>query len=232
MRPIPARSGTAPSTSARRRLRSGIVAAVCVALLAASLASATSAAAFPAVPAPAGPPVTPAAAAGASALSAPAAANTLRTLSRFQPDHFVQSTGNVYWTYNVGSSTGREYARVYRMSKQGTPGTERVLWELSGPSSPFYFRALTYAKVGTQFYGYFVVDNAQTHTSVIRRVSLAGGQAVTIVASPRYIGPRDLVTDGRFLFWADEGGLRRSTIGGAELTTLASGRRWGRSAST
>jgi hypothetical protein len=108
------------------------------------------------------------------------------------------------------------------MSKAGPAGTAVLRYQESG-TDLIYFRALAYAKIGTQWYAYFVVDNARTRTSLIKRVNLAGGSAVTIVDSPRYISWRGLVTDGQFLFWADEGGLRRSTIGGAGLTTLATG---------
>ena len=108
------------------------------------------------------------------------------------------------------------------MSKVGTPGTERLLYQEAHNGSRF-FNAITYAKIGTSFFGYFVVNNSATHTSVIKRVPLAGGAATTIVTSPRYISTRDLVTDGLTLYWADEGGLRRSPIGGGGVTTLFAG---------
>jgi hypothetical protein len=215
MRPATKSDETSPTSigliPTAQRLRSGIVAAACATLLAAALATAA-----------------PAAAARAEAphTSAPAAAPSLTTLSIFQPDHLLQSTGNLCWTFNVGSTGGRHYARLYSMSKAGPAGTAFLRYQESG-TDLIYLRALAYAKVGTQWYAYFVVDNARTRSSVIKRVDLAGGQAVTIVASPRYIGSRGLVTDGQFLFWADEGGLRRSTIGGTGLTTLATGASFG-----
>ena len=195
------------STSTRQRLAYGIVTAVCASMLAASLATAG-----------------PAAAVGAESphTAAAAASSKVATLSIFEPDHLLQSTGNLYWTYNVGSTGGRHHARLYSMSKAGPAGTAVLRYQESG-TDLVYFRALAYAKIGTQWYAYFVVDNARPRTSVIKRVNLAGGSAVTIVASPRYISSRGLVTDGQFLFWADEGGLRRSTIGEAGLTTLARG---------
>jgi hypothetical protein len=188
-----------------------MVAAACATLLAASLATAASAAASRAE---------------SPHMSVPAAAPTVTTLSIFEPDHLLQSRGNLYWTYNVGSTGGQHHARLYSMSKAGPAGTAFLRYQESG-TDLIYFRALAYAKIGTQWYAYFVVDNASTHTSVIKRVNLAGGSAVTIVASPRFIGSRGLVTDGRFLFWADEGGLRRSTMGGAGRTTLATGASFG-----
>jgi hypothetical protein len=205
------RNITTGAIPARQLLRSGIVAAACATMLAASFATAA-----------------PAAAARAKAPHTSASANapTVTTWSIFEPDHLLQSTGNLYWTFNVGSTGGRHYARLYSMSKAGPAGTAFLRYQESG-TDLIYFRALAYAKIGTQWYAYFVVDNAGTHKSVIKRVNLAGGSAVTIVSSPGYIGSRGLVTDGEFLFWADEGGLRRSTIGGAELATLATGTSFG-----
>ena len=163
----------------------------------------------------------PAATASAPPDSDTSRIGTLTTLSRIVPSRLVQSTGNLYWTNNVVPSGGIGFARVYRMSKVGTPGTERLLYQEAHNGSRF-FNAITYAKIGTSFFGYFVVNNSATHTSVIKRVPLAGGAASTIVTSPRYISTRDLVTDGLTLYWADEGGLRRSPIGGGGVTTLFS----------
>ena len=139
---------------------------------------------------------------------------TTKTLSTIYPMRLVQSTGNLYWTANVPTSDGDDFSRVYRMSKSGTPGTERLLYQETHPGDR-YFSAFAWAKVGNRYWGYFVVNNSSTHTSVIKRVSLGGGPATTLVTSPRYIGNRDLVSDGTYLFWGDAGGLRRSRVNGS-----------------
>jgi hypothetical protein len=144
----------------------------------------------------------------------------LETLSRTHPFHLVQSTGNLYWTVNTDqNSNGVAFSQIYRMSKQGPPGTERVIYQESHDGGP-YFAALTYAKLGSQYYAFFVVNDPEAHTSVIKRVSLGGGTAQRILTSPGYIGSRDLVTDGTYLFWADDKGLRRSKVDGTARATF------------
>jgi len=54
-------------------------------------------------------------------------------------------------------------------------------------------------------------------------VPLAGGDAVVLATSPAVIGNRDLLTDGSFLYWADEDGIRKMTIAGGPVQTVASG---------
>lgn len=147
---------------------------------------------------------------------------TLTTLSKARPFHLVQSTGNLYWTANTDpNSNGVAFSRIYRMSKAGSPGTARVLYQESHDGTP-YFAALSYAKLGTRYYAFFVVNDPANHTSVIKRVWLGGGAARTIATSPGYIGSRDLVTDGTYLFWADEKGLRRTKLDGKARATLHS----------
>ena len=144
----------------------------------------------------------------------------LETLSELQPARLVLSTGNVYWTTNVDPVSGVGYARIYRMSKAGEPGTERLIYQEESDGSTYFFD-LTYAKIGTQYFAYFVVNKADERTSAIKRVSLGGGAARTIATAPGYVGARELVTDGTYLFWADEGGLRRVSISGGPVTTLS-----------
>jgi hypothetical protein len=137
------------------------------------------------------------------------------------PERLVQSTGNLYWTANVLNEFGRSTSTVYRTGKLDRPGQEHALYRLSH-GGEIHFGALTYAQVGT-WYGYVVVNDRSTSRSQIRRVPLAGGPAVTLTTSPRSIGGRDLTTDGRTLFWADEGGLRSMPIGGGPVRTLVAG---------
>jgi hypothetical protein len=139
------------------------------------------------------------------------------------PTRLIQSTGNLYWTtYNL-NEFGPSSASVYRASKTSTPGSERLLYRESATGGFFYFGDLTYASVGGVWYGYFVANYTQLGISQIKRIPLAGGAAVTLATSPRPVGTRDLKTDGAFLFWADDQGLRRMPIGGGAVTTIVAG---------
>jgi surface antigen len=146
------------------------------------------------------------------------------TLSYTQPDRLVQSTGNLYWTADqtVGAIS---QAEVYRASKGNQPGQERVLYQQSSlaASAPIDFEAITYANVGGNWYGYFVANHPFQRKSQIMRVPLAGGSALVLATSPAFIGSRDLVTDGSFLYWADAGGIRKMAIGGGAIQALVPG---------
>ncbi len=145
------------------------------------------------------------------------------TLSYSQPGRLIQSTGNLYWTADQ-TVQGRSQAVVYRASKTNEPGQEQILYqELSLPSSPVNFEAITYADVGGTWYGYFVANYPSQNESQIKRVPLTGGAAVVLATSPAGIGNRDLVTDGSSLYWADADGIRKMAITGGTVQTLVSG---------
>ncbi len=144
---------------------------------------------------------------------------TTTTLSYRQPTGLIQSTGNLYWTSNQ-SVDGSWQAEVYRASKDNEPGQERILYQESS-STPIEFAAITYADVAGTYYGYFVADYPEQNESEIKQVPLAGGGAVVLASSPGLIG--DLVTDGSFLYWADEDGIRKMAITGGTVQTIVSG---------
>jgi surface antigen len=143
------------------------------------------------------------------------------TLSYTQPDRLIQSTGNLYWTANQ-TVNGLSLATVYRASKGNQPGQESILYQQS-TATPVQFAAIAYANVAGTWYGYFVANHPTTGRSQIMRVPLARGAAVALATSPAYIGAGDLVTDGSFLYWADQRGIRRMRIAGGAVTTLVSG---------
>jgi surface antigen len=169
------------------------------------------------------------------------------TLSYSQPNRLLQSTGNLYWTaartvqvvaartvQGIAARTvqgaptqivqGTSEAVVYRASKTNWPGQEQVLYaEAGSPLSPVNFQAITYANVSGIWYGYFVANYPLQQLSLIKRVPLTGGAAVVLATSPAAIGPRDLVTDGSSLYWADAGGIRKLAISGGTVQTLVSG---------
>jgi surface antigen len=145
------------------------------------------------------------------------------TLSYTHPGRLIQSTGNLYWTANQ-TQNGVSQSDVYRASKGNVPGQESILYQESQPASnPVDLEAITYANVGGNWYGYFVANYPADAESQIMRVPLAGGSAVVLATSPAVIGNRDLVTDGSYLYWADEGGIRKMAIGGGGIQTLVSG---------
>ncbi len=154
------------------------------------------------------------------------------TLAYTQPDRLIQSTGNLYWTANQ-TLDGISYAEVLRASKDNEPGQERILYQesTSATSGSVDFAAITYANVGSTWYGYFVANyrvsagpgDPVQNESRITRVPLAGGAAVVIGTSPAFIGNGDLVTDGSFLYWADAQGIRRMAIAGGGVMTLVRG---------
>ncbi len=148
------------------------------------------------------------------------AASGPTTIASTPVDRMVQSTGNLYWTSHVLNEFGASSASVYRASKGSTPGAERALHTEWG-SGYFYFGDLTYASTN-DWYGYFVANYPASGVSQIKRVPLAGGSAVPLATSPSYVGLRDLHNDGAFLYWADDGGLRKMPIGGGPITTLTS----------
>jgi hypothetical protein len=159
---------------------------------------------------------------------AAAAAARITQLSDSPASRLVQSTGNLYWTSNGEGFNGG--SGVYRAPKSNTPGQEIQLYaeDYNPPQPEPNYGAITWAKVGDEYYGYFVVDytppNSSPTTSVIKVVPLSGGSAEVLVTAPALIGyTRDLVTDGSSLCWADAQGIRSVPVGGGPIRTLASG---------
>jgi hypothetical protein len=149
-----------------------------------------------------------------------AAASGPTQLSNSTPTRLIQSTGNLYWSWNaVGEVGPSERAIIFRASKSSRPGEEVSLYAETGVD----FEALTFAEVGGEFYGYFVANYSNTGVSQIKRIPLAGGPAVVLANAPSPIGDSDLVTDGSFLYWADGEGIRSMPIGGGGITTLVAG---------
>ncbi|MGD0808919.1 MAG: CHAP domain-containing protein [Acidimicrobiales bacterium] len=156
------------------------------------------------------------------------------TLSYTQPDRLVQSTENLYWTADRTAYRfqGRHVvtlseADVFRSAKDNEPGQEKVLYQESVPAGSVEhsvdFEAITYANVGGSWYGYFVANYPLHEESQIKRVPLTGGAADVLATSPGFIGNRDLVTDGLFLYWADATGIRKMSVGGGTVETLVAG---------
>jgi hypothetical protein len=169
-------------------------------------------------------------AASVAAVGAASASAATTTLANSKPDHVAASNGNLYWT-----SDSRAYVTqpsglvslaymgaVWRASKSNVPGQEQLLASET-ESYPVDFESITWARVGGQYYAYFVTNYPSRGISRIKRVPLSGGTEKTLVTSPATIGSRNLVNDGSYLYWADAGGIRKMPIGGGRVTTLASG---------
>lgn len=151
-------------------------------------------------------------------------AGTLTQIHNGSVTHIVTSTGNIYWTEHILNEIQPSTARIMRAEKTAKPGESRVLYsELSNTNQPF--GRLVYAHLDT-WYGYFIANDesgsAVNYSSSIKRIPLAGGEAKLIKTLPRYVGKRSLRTDGSYLYWADNGGIRRMSMNGGQITTLAS----------
>jgi hypothetical protein len=136
-----------------------------------------------------------------------------------QPHRVAPSASELYWTAAPGN---RAIGQVWRAARESRPGDETLLYE-ERHKYPTDFESITWAQVHGQFYGYFVANYPTLDRSVIKRIPLTGGPAVTVVRSPAYVGDRDLVTDGTYLYWADGEGIRRAKIGGGTVKTLMPG---------
>ncbi len=169
----------------------------------------------------------------AAAVGAPAASADTGALAQSAPAGLVQSTGNLYWTANTRGLVFKQrhtdvkahlqyIATVWRASKSNVPGQERALYQ-EASFSQVQFGAIKWALVDGQYYGYFVANYPDQGISMIKRVSLAGGTAVTLATSPGQIGDRDLVAGATNLYWADSTGIRKMPINGGAIKTLVRG---------
>ena len=117
---------------------------------------------------------------GVGAASAAAATPTL--LSYSSPSRLIQSTGSLHWTsntYNPFRATPYE-SFVWRAAKTNTPGHEIELFSQSS-TTPFSFGDVTYAQVGGNWYGYFVVNYPVARISRIERIGLTPTASATIL---------------------------------------------------
>jgi hypothetical protein len=151
-------------------------------------------------------------------------AGTFSNISGEEPTHLVASTGNVYWTSSLMNEFGPSGEFIWRTSKNAKPGEEQLLYSEWGTEyKPF--GDIVYANVGA-WYGYFIVNDQSAslpvnYSSVIKRIPLAGGTAVTIATLSRFVGNRSLRTDGKYLYWVDTDGIRKMPINGGTISTLA-----------
>ncbi len=129
-----------------------------------------------------------------------------------KPDGLVVSTGNLYFTSHDDAG-----AAVWRISQNGKPGEEKILyWE-----ADIKFGDIVYAKVGFDYFGYFFAEKRGTIT--IKRVSLTGGNAVVLATLTNIDidnSHHNLITDGTSLYWQDVSSIRKMSVNGGAITTL------------
>jgi hypothetical protein len=150
---------------------------------------------------------------GESGVAEAAEALTNATVSFLQPDGFILSTGNLYFTTHDAAG-----ARVVRMAQGAGPGQEIVLYSEAGVR----FGDIVFAQVGSAFFGYFFSTDGGA-TSTIKRVPLAGGPAVTLATLTNIDivnSHRNLAADGVNLYWQDVSSVRKMPIGGGAITVL------------
>lgn len=153
-----------------------------------------------------------------------ALAATPTVVSQAASTRLVQSTGNLYWTSNAINEFGPDFAGIYRTGKTSTPGQEILLYsESTDAVGYFFFGDLTYALVSGTYYGYFTANYVDEGITQIKRIALTGGTSTILGTSPALVGTRDLLTDGSFLYWTDAAGLRKMSVNGGAITTLATG---------
>jgi hypothetical protein len=133
-------------------------------------------------------------------------------VSSRKPDGLVVSTGNLYFTSHDAAG-----AAVWRTSQNSVPGQESILYWEAGVK----FGDIVFAKVGSNFFGYFFAEKSGVIT--IKRVSLSGGDA-TVLATMTNIditnSHHNLVTDGTNLYWQDVSSIRKMSINGGAITVL------------
>jgi hypothetical protein len=148
----------------------------------------------------------------------PASAAADIVVAHGAPSRLGQSSGDLYWTFNRIAANGRSHSVVYRTAKSARPGQERALFTLNAVAREF--GAVTHTRVGGVGRYYVVVNDLRNKRSSIRPLP---GSGRFVINSPRPIGSRDLVANGRHLFWADSGGVRRASVDGRGLRTLYPG---------
>jgi hypothetical protein len=138
---------------------------------------------------------------------------TVQPVANRKPDGLILSTGNLYFTSHDAAG-----AAVWRMGQTGNPDQETILYWEAGA----VFGDIVFAQVNGEFFGYFFAQRGIVVT--IRRVPLAGGNAVTLgtVGSDIDIANshHNLVTDGVNLYWQDVNTIRKMPIGGGGSTVL------------
>lgn len=144
------------------------------------------------------------------------------TLAWGQVTGLKQSTGNLYWTTFAADEFGPDSASLWRASKSNLPGQEALLYRETR-TDRFSFGDVTYAQVGTTgfYYGYVAANYYDRGIAQLKRVPLTGGSATVMKQIAGQI--RDVETDGSYLYWSDNAGLRRMPIAGGATTTLATG---------
>jgi hypothetical protein len=142
------------------------------------------------------------------------------TIFNGSPWELVGSQGNLYWTDdNHANEFSDDSSTIMRASKSNQPGQERRLFRITGPANGIpRFGSITYA-LTSQWFGYVVRHSEQGAT--IMRLPLTGGTPVVLAESP-VKGARNLKNDGSFLYWTDDGGVRKMALAGGAVTTLAS----------
>jgi hypothetical protein len=150
----------------------------------------------------------------------PQARAAFTQISTVSVDRLLQSTANLYWTTNTINEFGPSTSAVFRMNKNGT--NQRSVFRMTHDGE-ISFGALAYARIGTAWFGFVVVNNSDTRKSQIWRFPLAGGAAVSLGTSPGYVGESDLVTDGTTLYWGDHAGLRSIPVIGGPVRMITLG---------
>lgn len=145
-------------------------------------------------------------------MSVPAA--TPELVSFRKPDGLIVSEGNLYFTTHdaIGAS-------VWRADQNSIPGKEILLyWEAGGR-----FGDIVFAQVDGTFFGYFFATNPSGTVQTIKRVPLTGGPAVvlaTVTNVDVFNGHRNLITDGKSLFWQDLNTIRAMPIRGGPVNVI------------
>lgn len=141
----------------------------------------------------------------------PLPALTTTNISLRQPDGLILSTGNMYFTSHDAAG-----AAVWRTSQTSIPGQESVLYWEQGAR----FGDIVFAQIDGNFFGYFFAKKSGVIT--IRRISLTGGTATVIatVSNLNVEDRRNLVTDGKFLYWQDRTAIRKMPVRGGAVSVL------------
>lgn len=158
----------------------------------------------------------------ATTVTQSAARAAVNKVSDSHATRMVQSNARLFWSVNRIRTIGTSTSVVLVALKESAPGHDQVLYQVFHHGE-LRFGAVAYARIGTTWFGYVVVNNVERRTSQIHRFPLAGGPGRVLATAPAYIGPRDLISHGSALYWADAGGLRKLPVGGGDVDTLVSG---------